>query len=89
MEDLKEILVKLKKILKDEKMNDISQDMCLDCSTRIYISNMIQKHKNCDSGDSNKELASDKQKYWMNQRGIEFDENITKQEAFQIIKENS
>jgi len=94
MEELKEIIKNLKKILKQEKLTDVDANVLVDCAVRIYLSKQIEKGKNkrtekrLESSNS-KEPATKKQKWKLKQLGIEFDDDITKQEAYQLIKENN
>jgi len=58
----------------------------------IYYEEDIKKEKIIDSKPITSEKkgipATDRQRYALKQLGIEFNENITKEEAFEIIKES-
>lgn len=82
MEKLKNIIKELKEILKSEDLGDVSTDVLVDCSVRIYNSGNINKDK-----ISKTEFATSKQKYTLKQLGISFNEDISKQYAFKLIKE--
>lgn len=91
MEDLKNILKELKELNKDI---GASGDMVLDCATRIFISNNIQNEKYNNHKlekpltiNDEPTLASEKQKSLLNKLKIPFDDNITKKEAYILIKE--
>lgn len=99
MEDLKNILKELKELNKDL---NASGDMILDCATRIFISNNIQAEKygrkefneeikpvvkEIYATNINQNPATDKQKQMLKRLKIDFDENITKREAYILIKE--
>lgn len=84
MEDLKDIIKEIKTYKKELELNNLSDDNILRCATDIFNSQNIQEAK---QGKKKGEPATDRQKFRLKKLGFD-DENITKQEAFEIIKES-
>lgn len=91
MEELREIITELKKLKKELALDDWDDNNLVDCATRIF--NNPNYGKSRPEGYTNKtenrysEPATDKQKYALKKLNVPFPENITKQEAFKILKE--
>jgi hypothetical protein len=92
LENLKDII---KEIMSYEKQLNIklSPDMVLDCSTRIFISQNIETNKSNKEIIKNKEIefipATEKQIWKLKQLDVKIPSNLSKQEAFKLIKENN
>lgn len=83
MEDLKHIIIEMKKICLEQGLKP-SDDMVLDCSTRIFNS---PRHQS-DSYEPPVEKATSKQIWFLKKNGYEGDyENMTKAEASHFINE--
>jgi len=100
MEDLQNIIKELIEVRKNLKLTKLSDDIILDCSTRIFISQNIQREKEQhQQGQYPKkeftgqlknpnEPATSKQIYLLKKLGFTEDTSkITKIEASQLIKE--
>jgi len=84
MDKLKKIIEELNSIREESSLR-ISDEVLFEQAIKIYISNNINDSHN------NKERinisATDKQKYLLKKLGIVFNDSLTKQEAYQLIKE--
>ncbi len=86
MERLKELIVELRNDVKEKQLN-ISDDKLLELSTKLYISEIIQNQKSYKQQPIKEELATDKQKNYLNQLKIQFNPNITKKEAIKLLQQ--
>ena len=83
MENLKEIIKELKKIREEEKL-DISDEILFDASVRINDT-LFMNDKNYER---KQELASKEQLYYLNKNKLDYPKDITKTEAFGLIREH-
>jgi len=81
MKTLKEIVNEIKSIPNFKP----SDDMVLDCATRILNTNHMEKESKKEMPI---ELATDKQKYRLGKLGVNCPKDLTKKEAIQLIKEH-
>jgi hypothetical protein len=92
MEKLKEILTELKRLRTETELLLVEDNILMDCATRIYISQNIQKGKesNINKMQWNKEKfipATDKQIFLMKQLDLDVTDKLSKQEAYHLIKQ--
>ncbi len=90
MEDLKDTIKEIKTYEKELGLKSLTDDMILDCSTRIFISNNINSEKSKQHAlkKDKTEMVSDRQLWKLNQLGYDGDtSNLTKREAITLIKE--
>jgi hypothetical protein len=92
MEDLKDIIREITKYKTELGLKNISDDMILDCSTRIFNNQNINKSKkeNIEKMNENKSFipATEKQKFALKEHNFKGDiSKISKEEARQIISE--
>ena len=83
MEQLKTILIEMRKILASEEVGMVcDMSMILDCATRIYNANNITAARSKGSNGGDVKMASVKQKMWLGKMGYQGDvETATLREA--------
>ena len=93
MEGLKETIREVLNCKKILGLKSLSDDMILECSTKIFISNFIQtsKQKNIESMKADKtqesEPATERQLLFLEKLGYEGTSELSKQEAHALIEE--
>lgn len=75
------IIKALRIACEDNACKDVSDDMVLDCATRMWSTHFIQSSKNGKSGDG----ATEKQITTMKKLNIEFKDGINKKDASDLI----
>lgn len=84
LSDLKKVMVEFKGLLKELDL-DISQDVFVDCSVRIY--NTTKMNKETKEIEQKEVLATEKQKQTMKKLKIKYPDSVTKKEASKLIEE--
>lgn len=92
-EELKQIIKELKNVLTDENLK-ISDFELMDLSLRVFITQSINKSKLLKNElstkeyleQNNSEKATPNQKAFLRKQKILFKEDLTKKEAYQLIK---
>lgn len=92
MEDLKDIVRELKKVRREEELNNLSDDVLFDCAIRIFNSQNIQRDRPKEIPSTSTHqilvLASDKQINMLIRLGYKGDtSNLSRREATGLIKE--
>jgi len=87
MQDLIDILKELIKIRSDLNLNQLDDNNLFNVGSNIFISNNIARQSKAMDFEEVEEPATEKQIYAIQKLGIEFDKNISKREAYFIIKE--
>lgn len=89
MENLKEIILEILEYKKSLGLKDLTSDMILDCSTRIFNNQSIQqsKRENIQEFREQDSKMTLKQRNWLMKNQIDFDPGWSKEEAKQVIKQ--
>lgn len=95
MTKFSEIVKEVIKICKDNGMVDVSPNVVLECSTKIYLSKSDSqqinpsgwKNSNGDGNNADKDIPTQKQIDFMQKNKIKYPKDITFNEAVKIIGE--
>ena len=87
MEELQSVIRELKKICKEADI-EVSHDVFLECATKLYNTRYIQysKDNTLQKSKTTQEPATKKQLETLKKLKIPISNDLTKQEAYQIIK---